>query len=177
MSLETKYQAIKTVEAGKKLEIAAELGLKPNTLSTRLKQKGSIKVIYGRSNFVLATQKMRATVYGDVENTLDMWFHEAHAASFPISVSILHCSAEELTKKLGQPQFSTSSGWLYHFKIQHGYQWCTICGDAKSVSQEVVDSWKSGRLATFCQCILLKIFSILTRQAFSTRWSHPRAMC
>ena len=83
--LEIKYKAIKSVEAEKKkmIEIAAEFGVKPNTLSTWLKQE-SIKANYESYTFAAGTKKMRAADYGDVEKALDMWFHEAGAASVPI---------------------------------------------------------------------------------------------
>ena len=60
--LEIKYKAIKAVEAGKKnkIEIAAEFGVKPNTLSTWLKHKEFIKANYKSSTYAPGTKKMRA---------------------------------------------------------------------------------------------------------------------
>ena len=67
--LEVKYKAIEAVESGKKnmIEIATEFSVKPNTLSTWLKQKESIKANYDSSTFAPGTKKMRAADYGDVE--------------------------------------------------------------------------------------------------------------
>ena len=74
------------------IEIAAEFGVKENTLSTWLKQKESIKANYESATLAPGTKKMRAAYYGNVEKALDMWFYEAGAAGVPIPYSFMHKS-------------------------------------------------------------------------------------
>ena len=56
-----------------------------------------------------------------------------------------------MCKRVGQEAWTHTvhcKFWLAApFKIWHVYQWHTLCGEAKSVSQEVVDCWKFGPLA------------------------------
>ena len=152
-TLETKYRAIIAVEAGKKkkVDIAREFGIKQNTLSTWLKNKESYKEKYESSTFAPTAKKMRTADYGDVEKALDLWFREARAANIPISGPILLSRAHDLATQLGHDDFTASSGWLWRFKNRHGYQFRTICGEAASVSQDVVQQWKTGPLATILQ--------------------------
>ena len=75
-----------------------------------MQQNESINANYESSTFAPGT-KMRVANYTDVEKAFAMWFHEAHAASVPISGPILLCHAVELATKLGHPQFTMFITW------------------------------------------------------------------
>jgi transposase-like protein len=150
-SIEEKYNAIKAVEAGrkKKMDIAKDFGVPPNTLSTWLKNnKDSIIKAFESSSFGPATKKMRTADFPDVEKALDLWFRDARSSSIPVSGPILKSRAEDLAKQLGHPDFACSSGWLSRFKARHGYQFRTICGESRAAPQKSVDDWKTGLLPT-----------------------------
>ena len=84
-SIETKYRAIMSVGDGrKKSEIAKELGIPANTLSTWLKNKEKIIDCYENSQFAPAAKKMRKANFSEVEEALDLWFREARAKNIPV---------------------------------------------------------------------------------------------
>jgi transposase-like protein len=110
-SIEEKYLAIKAVEAGqkKKIQIAKDFGVPPNTLSTWLKSKDNIIQAYETSAFGPATKKMRTADFPDVEKALDLWFRDARSNNVPVSGPILKSRAEDLAKQLGHSDFACSS--------------------------------------------------------------------
>ena len=144
-TLGTKYQAILEVEKGEKTKaaIAADYGVPPNTLSTWLKKKEEYKQAFLTQSFGPANKRMKKGDYEDVDDALDTWMREARARDIPISGPILQAKAQELAAELNHPEFKCSTGWLNRFKVRKGIGFRNIRGEAKSVSSEAVDAWKT----------------------------------
>lgn len=151
--LETKYLAIKEVEAGGKTKtaIAQQFGVPANTLSTWIKNKSNIIQKYESSEFGPATKRMRAAEYPDLEKAVDIWFKQARAANVPINGPLIQARAQDLASQMGHSSFKASSGWLHRFKQRHGYQWRSIIGESKSVPQQAVADWKATTLTNILQ--------------------------
>ena len=120
-TLEIKYKAIQAVAAGKKKgKVAAEFGVRANTLSTWLKNQKKITANYESSAFGPENKRMRAATYANLEKALDEWLREAHSKNLSLSWPIIQSKAKDFAKKLGYSHFSASNGWLYRFKKRHG---------------------------------------------------------
>ena len=99
-TLETKYQAIKDVEDGKKkAEFARQLDITSNTLSTWLKNKETIKRSFESQQLGLEMKRMNSQ-FQDVEVALFAWFRQAHSRDINISQPILLAKAQDLGKNL-----------------------------------------------------------------------------
>jgi len=147
-SIETKYKAILEVEAGvkKKAQIARDLGIPANTLSTWIKSKDKIKDAFESSSFGPKTKRMRTAKYQQLEEALDIWFKESRALDVNISGPIIRNKAEKLAKQMGHPDFQCSSGWLDRFKTRHAYSFRTIVGEAHGVTNAMVETWQQTTL-------------------------------
>jgi len=100
-SIEDKYQARLEVEKATKTkaEIARNLGIPSNTLSTWIKNANKIKDAYLQSSFSPARKRMRTANYDDVEQAILKWFTSVRDQNLPISGPLLTAKAEELAKK------------------------------------------------------------------------------
>lgn len=143
-TLETKYKAILAVEDGskKKSQIAKDLGVPPNTLSTWLKNAAGIKKSFESQEWGPQTKKMKKSQFEDVEEALDVWFRQARTLSIPINGPLLLAKAQELAEKFGYKE-EISMGFVNGFKSRRGITFRTIQGEAKSVPQEAVDAWRA----------------------------------
>lgn len=148
-TIQEKYEAIQAVAQGKKkVQVARELGIPSNTLSTWLKSKDKIVQAYESSSFGPATKRMRTADFPDVEKALDIWFKDARSGSASITGPILRERALAFAAQLGHTDFGCSVGWLTRFKQRHGYQWKVICGEAHAAPAASIAEWKSGMLKT-----------------------------
>nr|XP_006817586.1 PREDICTED: tigger transposable element-derived protein 4-like [Saccoglossus kowalevskii] len=59
----------------------------------------------------------------------------------PISGPILQAKVEDLGQKMNHVEFKASNGWLERFKSRHGITFKSMCGEAASVSDVMVDDW------------------------------------
>ncbi|MCP3953123.1 MAG: hypothetical protein GY697_13035 [Desulfobacterales bacterium] len=144
-TLETKYQAIMDVEDGKKkADIARQLGIPSNTLSTWLTEKESTKIkkSFESQQWGPKTKRMKKSQYEDVEEALDAWFRQARSMNINMSGPILHAKTQEFGAELGYKE-EISMGFVNGFKRRKGIVFKNIVGEAKSVPQEAVDAWKS----------------------------------
>lgn len=117
-TLDVKYNAIVDVEKGlKKTDIASQIGIPHNTLSTWIKQKQQIKEAYEQNKFTNDRKKLRTCSYDDVEAALVKWLDKARSHHLPISGPIIQSKAQEFAAKLNHPDFKCSIGWLDRFRI------------------------------------------------------------
>ena len=144
-TIQTKYDAILEVEKGikSKSQIAGEIGIPPNTLSTWLKKKEDIKKVFESQTYSHSNKRMRTSTYADVDSALDKFMRDARATKTSISGPILKAEAQILANKLGHTDFKASQGWLSRFKNRKGIHFREISGEAHSVNPEAVDAWKS----------------------------------
>ena len=148
-TIQEKYTAIQAVAQGKKkCQVAKDLGIPANTLSTWLKSKEKICLAYESSSFGPSTKRMKTAEYPDVEKALDLWFKHARTGSVAISGPLLKDRAKDLAKQLGYTDFQCSTGWLTRFRQRHGYQWKVICGEAHAAPEDSIATWNTGLLST-----------------------------
>ena len=62
--------------------------------------------------------------------------------NLPISGPILQGEALSVAERLGNTTFKASVGWLNSFRERHGITFNQVCGGAKDIDEESVDSWK-----------------------------------
>ena len=150
-TLETKYRAILQVEEGKKkkIDIAKECGVPPNTLSTWLKDKVNIKAAFESQEWGPKTKKMKKSQFEHLDKGLDKWFRQARTLDIPINGPIILAEAQNQAKQLGYRE--VSMGYIAGFKNRKGISFRQIQGEAKSVPQEAVDAWKGTLLPQLLQ--------------------------
>ena len=131
-TIQTKYDAILEVEKGikSKTQIAADIGIPQNTLSTWLKKQDEIKKVYESQTYSHANKRMRTSTYADVDSALDKFMREARASKTSISGPILQAEAQTIATQLGHTDFKASAGWLSRFKSRKGIHFREISGEA-----------------------------------------------
>ena len=113
-TLQTKYDAILEVEKGEKTktQVAADLGIPLNTLSTWIGKADEYKKAYQNQTFGPATKRMKKGAYPDLDDALDLFMRNARSQPKPISISgpILQGEALNIAKELGHDAFKGSQG-------------------------------------------------------------------
>lgn len=126
----------------KLLDIAAEFGIKPSTLSTFIKDKEKIISRSLNSDFSPSTKRFRGSdKYTDVDKALLQWFTSCRTSYIPISDEILNTKANFFAKKCGVEETICHS-WIQRWKLRHNISSKIICGESGSVNDNVVDEWK-----------------------------------
>ncbi|XP_046348437.1 uncharacterized protein LOC124129002 isoform X3 [Haliotis rufescens] len=121
-SLETKYFAIMMVERGEKskAQIAREVGIPHNTLSTWMKNSQRIKLGYLESDFDHSRKRLRAASFEDVDHALLQWYQEAVSCDRLLPWSEVLAKAEDIAVEMGHTQFTGSYGWVSRWIRRHG---------------------------------------------------------
>ncbi|XP_067669265.1 uncharacterized protein [Haliotis asinina] len=121
-SLETKYFAIMMVEQGdkSKAQIARELGVPHNTLSTWIKNSERIKSGYLESDFEHSRKRLRAASFDDVDRALLRWYWDAVSHDMLLTWSEVQAKAEDIAVEMGHAQFTGSHGWVSRWFRRHG---------------------------------------------------------
>lgn len=70
------------------------------------------------------------------------WFSLARQRGVPVTGPMLQDEALKIAVAMGESEFKASNGWLENFKKRRGIAQFTISGEAASVPDELVDSWK-----------------------------------
>lgn len=121
---ETKYEAIKVVEMGKKskTQIAKEFNVPVSTLATWVKNGSEIKEKYLSGEVRPQRKKSRGSKFPKVEQRLLNWFSYAQEQNIALSGEIIRRKARTIAVELNisQSEFECSSGWLERFKLRHG---------------------------------------------------------
>ena len=147
-STEYKYQALEEVDKGlkSKSEIARDLGIPQNTLSTWVKSADKIRENYHNQHFGPQRKRMRTAQFSDIEEALYKWFQTQRDKNLPVSGPMLQSKAEDLASKLGHPDFKCSNGWLCRFKSRHNIIYRSICGEDKAVTHTQTSDWTTKQL-------------------------------
>lgn len=148
LDIDKKYQMICAVNAGnrKKQDIAAEFGVKQNTLSTILKNKDAIIQAFESSNYSPARKRMRTAAHSDVQDALYEWFKVVRSKNIPVSGPTLMTKANSLASELGLTNFSATNGFIERFKNRHGIVSKVLCGEGAAASETDADNWKNNKL-------------------------------
>ena len=128
-------EVILEVEKGlnTKTQIAKDVDVPLNTLSTWVKKADDYKNAYETQGFGSQNKRMKKADFEDVDDALQAWMRKAHARDIPISGPILQAKVQELAAELGHPDFKCSNGWLSRFKTRKGIGFHNIKGEAKAV--------------------------------------------
>jgi hypothetical protein len=76
-----------------------------------------------------------------VDVTLYEWFKERRNQNIPISGPISMAKSLKFAKKLGDRDFSPSTGWLDRFKERHSIVCRSISGKSAVVDTDICDDW------------------------------------
>ena len=69
-----------------------------------------------------------------------------YCCSQSVNGPLLRDKAQELAKLLKHDSFHCSGGWLDRFKVRHNIIFRAVCGEAASVSEDVVGDWIASHL-------------------------------
>ncbi|NWY70315.1 TIGD4 protein, partial [Erithacus rubecula] len=121
ISIEEKIDIISAVESGKKkADIAAEYGIKKNSLSSIMKNKEKVLEAFETLGFDPKRKRLRTAFHADLEEALMKWYRIAQCLNVPISGRMLRLKANDFAQKLGHSDFICSNGWLDRFKSRYG---------------------------------------------------------
>ncbi|XP_008852484.1 tigger transposable element-derived protein 4 [Nannospalax galili] len=121
LSIEEKVDIINAVESGKKkAEIAAEYGIKKNSLSSIMKNKDRVLEAFESLRFDPKRKRLRTAFYTDLEEALMRWYRIAQCLNVPVNGPMLRLKANDFAQKLGHNDFKCSNGWLDRFKSRYG---------------------------------------------------------
>ncbi|XP_003417565.2 tigger transposable element-derived protein 4 [Loxodonta africana] len=121
LSIEEKIDIINAVESGKKkAEIAAEYGIKKNSLSSIMKNKDKVLEAFESLRFDPKRKRLRTAFYTDLEEALMRWYRIAQCLNVPVNGPMLRLKANDFAQKLGHSDFKCSNGWLDRFKSRYG---------------------------------------------------------
>ncbi|KAM9678556.1 tigger transposable element-derived protein 4 [Trichechus inunguis] len=121
LSIEEKVDIINAVESGKKkAEIAAEYGIKKNSLSSIMKNKDKVLEAFESLRFDPKRKRLRTAFYTDLEEALMRWYRIAQCLNVPVNGPMLRLKANDFAQKLGHNDFKCSNGWLDRFKSRYG---------------------------------------------------------
>ena len=93
---------------------------------------------------------MRQSDYLDLNKALSQWFRAVCTSNVPLSGPLLQEKARYFTERLGYENFKTSNGFLDRFKESEGITGQSVCGEEKSVDQDILHAWCE-RLPDICR--------------------------
>ncbi|KFQ20678.1 Tigger transposable element-derived protein 4, partial [Mesitornis unicolor] len=121
ISIEEKIDIISAVESGKKkADIAAQYGIKKNSLSSIMKNKEKVLEAFESLQFDPKRKRLRTALYADLEEALMKWYRIAQCLNVPVNGPMLRHKANDFAQKLGHNDFKCSNGWLDRFKSRYG---------------------------------------------------------
>nr|XP_009486802.1 PREDICTED: LOW QUALITY PROTEIN: tigger transposable element-derived protein 4 [Pelecanus crispus] len=128
ISIEEKLGIISAVESGKKkADVAAEYGIKKNSLSSIMKNKEKVLEAFESLRFDPKRKRLRTAFYTDLEEALVKWYRIAQCLNVPVNGPMLRLKANDFAQKLGHSDFKCSNGWgqrvqgwLDRFKSRYG---------------------------------------------------------
>ncbi|XP_015339967.1 tigger transposable element-derived protein 4 [Marmota marmota marmota] len=142
LSIEEKIDIINAVESGKKkAEIAAEYGIKKNSLSSIMKNKDKVLEAFESLRFDPKRKRLRTAFYTDLEEALMRWYRIAQCLNVPVNGPMLRLKANDFAQKLGHNDFKCSNGWLDRFKSRYGLVFRAQPAEASGVSVDPSTVW------------------------------------
>ncbi|XP_023780579.1 tigger transposable element-derived protein 4 [Cyanistes caeruleus] len=121
ISIEEKIDIISAVESGKKkADVAAQYGIKRNSLSSIMKNKEKVLEAFETLRFDPKRKRLRTAFYADLEEALMKWYRIAQCLNMPVNGPMLRLKANDFAQKLGHSDFKCSNGWLDRFKSRYG---------------------------------------------------------
>ncbi|XP_007954366.1 tigger transposable element-derived protein 4 [Orycteropus afer afer] len=142
LSIEEKIDIINAVESGKKkAEIAAEYGIKKNSLSSIMKNKDKVLEAFESLRFDPKRKRLRTAFYTDLEEALMRWYRIAQCLNVPVNGPMLRLKANDFAQKLGHSDFKCSNGWLDRFKARYGLVFRAQAAESTATSVDPATVW------------------------------------
>ena len=112
-----KYELIKDVETGmKKKDVAQKFDIKPNTLSTILKNKTTVVEAVEKIGTRCNSKRLKKATFESVDKSVVEWFSAMRGQNLPVTGAMVKQKALEFANRLQQTNFKTSNGWLSNWK-------------------------------------------------------------
>ncbi|XP_005400967.1 PREDICTED: tigger transposable element-derived protein 4 [Chinchilla lanigera] len=147
LSIEEKIDIINAVESGKKkAEIAAEYGIKKNSLSSIMKNKDKVLEAFESLRFDPKRKRLRTAFYTDLEEALMRWYRIAQCLNVPVNGPMLRLKANDFAQKLGHNDFKCSNGWLDRFKSRYGLVFRAQPAEASGIPVDPSTVWSQNVL-------------------------------
>ena len=99
--------------------------------------------ILGASEDQQDLKRVKQQKYPQIDEMMLEWFEEARDRNYVVNVEIIKQTALVFGSDLGLTDFKASSSWVYAFKRKHGIKYLPLYGEASSVSETVVDDYKT----------------------------------
>jgi len=147
LTLKEKLKAINDVNQGEKIkDVAANFGIKPNTLSTIYKNKENLRKQIFESPNAMKHRRIRNGKNPDLDKAVQAFVSQAREHHMPISGSVIQSKAIQLSSLLHIENFKASPGWLQGFKSRTGMKWKCLMGDSAKADQAIAFNWVSNVL-------------------------------
>lgn len=139
LPIKEKVRVIRACEEGRKIaDVCREFGLVNSTVGSILKNKEKILKAFNEDGENV--KRIRGCERTDIDAALLKWFKQCRSANIPVSGPLLQEKATEFGQMFGV-DFTCSNGWIDRFKARHSITFAKICGEAKSVDQNVTNDW------------------------------------
>ena len=136
-----KKDIISQLKGGEKGQsLAAKYGVDKATISRIRKDAGKI---LGASEDQQDLKRVKQQKYPQIDEMMLEWFEEARDRNYVINDEIIKQTALVFGSDLGLTDFKASSSWVIAFKRKHGIKYPPLYGEASSVSEVVVEDYKT----------------------------------
>ena len=141
LTLQQKKDIISQLKGGEKGQsLAAKYGVNKATISRIRKDAGKI---LGASEDQQDLKRVKQQKYPQIDEMMLEWFEEARDRNYVINDEIIKQTALVFGSDLGLTDFKASSSWVLAFKRKHGIKYLPLYGEASSVSEAVVEDYKT----------------------------------
>uniref|UniRef100_A0A8D0DG22 Tigger transposable element derived 4 n=1 Tax=Salvator merianae TaxID=96440 RepID=A0A8D0DG22_SALMN len=121
LSIKDKIDIIAAIESGQqKREIVERYGIKKNSLTSIMKNKGKVLEAFESQQFDPKRKRLRTAFYADLEVALLKWYRTAQCSNIPVNGPLLRFKANNFAHKFGHTDFKCSNGWIDRFKARYG---------------------------------------------------------
>ncbi|GBN41822.1 Tigger transposable element-derived protein 4 [Araneus ventricosus] len=118
LTIKEKNLILHEVDKGvRKKDIASKFGIRPNTLSTIMKNRDRIQNYDSSNSF---SKRLKTCVYEDVDEAVLKWIHTMRDKNIPISGPSITEKVFQFAMVLGYDEFRGSNGWPEKSKRRHG---------------------------------------------------------
>lgn len=141
-SIEDKVKIIRCIECGaNQSAICKEFSLSKSTVSNIWKNRSMI--ISAHEKNLDGAKKLRRAEKENVEEALLKWFTIQRNRNLPVTGVMLQNKANEFAERFEEKGFVCSNGWLDRFKKRNNISGAKVVGEASSVTESVVENWKT----------------------------------
>ena len=139
-----KIAVLQKVDQGgqSKTEICKELEIPNSTLSTILKNRLKIRIVYEKGEFELKRKRLRLSKYKNLDAGLLLWLKQAKSQNILISGQLLLEKADNFATEM-KVAFKSNLGWLERFRTRHGITLKNISEEAGKVTGHMTSHWMS----------------------------------